>query len=277
MEAQALHLMKVEGKEKKTGYIAIASGKGGVGKTLITVNVGKIISKTGKKVLIVDGDFGLSNVYIMLGITPEKNLYHFLTGEAHLEEIVVPVDENLAFISGGSGVRELVNLPPVLLKNLIIRLQEYAESNYDWVIFDTPPGIHSDTTALVSSADIPIVVTTPEPTAVADAYGLIKVLNQEEKVSEFYVLVNKVSSQEESYSVYESIKVACERFTTAKAKYLGGIRYNPKILQNLINQEPFNEEFTKDLTKALVGLPLDIKPEPTSFWDRLLSKLRRRT
>lgn len=275
MEAQALHLMRVEGKERKTGYIAVASGKGGVGKTLITINMGRIIGRNGKRVLIVDGDLGLSNVHIMLGITPAKNLYHFFMGEASLEEVVVPVEENLDFISSGSGVRELVNLPPAQLRNLIYKLQEYAEKNYEWVIFDTPPGIHSDTTALVSSSHIPVIITTPEPTAIADAYGLIKVLNQEEKVKEFYVLVNKVSSDEESLRVYESIRVVCEKFTSAETKYLGGIRYNPKMIRNIVNQNPFNEDLTKELTKALLKLPLDIKPYAPSFWERLLSKLRR--
>ena len=275
MEAQALHLMRVEGKERKTGYIAVASGKGGVGKTLITINMGRIIGRNGKRVLIVDGDLGLSNVHIMLGITPAKNLYHFFMGEVSLEEIVVPVEENLDFISSGSGVREIANLPPAQLRNLIYKLQEYAEKNYELVIFDTPPGIHSDTTALVSSSHIPVIITTPEPTAIADAYGLIKVLNQEEKVKEFYVLVNKVSSDEESLRVYESIRVVCERFTSAETKYLGGIRYNPKMIRNIVNQNPFNEDLTKELTKALLKLPLDIKPYTPSFWERLLSKLRR--
>lgn len=275
MEAQALHLMRVEGKERKTGYIAVASGKGGVGKTLITINMGRIIGRNGKRVLIVDGDLGLSNVHIMLGITPAKNLYHFFMGEVSLEEIVVPVEENLDFISSGSGVREIANLPPAQLRNLIYKLQEYAEKNYELVIFDTPPGIHSDTTALVSSSHIPVIITTPEPTAIADAYGLIKVLNQEEKVKEFYVLVNKVSSDEESLRVYESIRVVCEKFTSAETKYLGGIRYNPKMIRNIVNQNPFNEDLTKELTKALLKLPLDIKPYTPSFWERLLSKLRR--
>lgn len=225
--------------------------------------------------LIVDGDLGLSNVHIMLGITPAKNLYHFFMGEAPIEEVVVPIEENLAFISSGSGVRELVNLPPAQLKSLIYRLQEYAEKNYQWVIFDTPPGIHFDTTALVSSSHIPLIITTPEPTSIADAYGLIKVLNQEEKLKEFYLLVNKVQSDEEGIKVFESIKVVCEKFTSAEVRYLGSIRFNPKMIRNIINQNPFDESLTRDLTNALSKLSLDIRPQPMSFWQRLLSKLRR--
>ncbi|MCS7196743.1 MAG: MinD/ParA family protein, partial [Aquificaceae bacterium] len=243
METQALHLLKVEGKERRTGYLSIASGKGGVGKTLITVNMGRIIGKNGNKVLIVDGDLGLSNIHLMLGITPSKNLYHYFMGEVSLEEVVVPIEENLSFISSGSGVRELVSLPPTQLKNLIYRLQEYAERNYHWVLFDTPPGIHSDTLALVSSSHIPVIVTTPEPTAIADAYGLIKVLNQEETLKEFYLIVNKVQSSEEGKRIFESIRVVCEKFTSAEVQYLGSIRYNPKIIRQIVNQNPFEEGF----------------------------------
>ncbi|MCX8075760.1 MAG: MinD/ParA family protein [Aquificaceae bacterium] len=275
MEEQALHLLRTQSKDRKTGYMSVASGKGGVGKTIITINIGKIVSKNGNKVLIVDGDLGLSNVHIMLGITPSKNLYHYFMGEVSLEEVIVPIDENLSFISSGSGVRELVNLPLSQLRNLIYRLQEYAEANYHWVIFDTPPGIHSDTLALVSSSQIPVIVTTPEPTAIADAYGLIKVLNQDEKIKEFYVLVNKVQNTEEGLKVFESIKVVCEKFTNAEVKYLGSIKYNPKIIRYIVNQHPFEESFSRDLTQALLKLPLNIRYHGPSFWEKLLSKLRR--
>ncbi len=275
MEAQALHLATLEGKERKVHYMAIASGKGGVGKTLISINTGKIIHTTGKRVLIIDGDLGLSNVHIMLGITPPKNLYHFFMGEASIEEIVVPIEEGLAFISSGSGVRELVSMPIAQLKNLILKLQEYAERNYDLVIFDTPPGIHSDTIAIVASSEIPMVITTPEPTAIADAYGLIKVLNQQEKVKEFYLIVNKVSTQEEGKKVYESIRTVCERFTSAEVKYLGSLRYNPKLIRNIIDQNPFDEGFTQELTLALSRLNLGVVSKPSGFWNKLISKLRR--
>lgn len=275
MEAQALHLATLEGKERKVAYVAIASGKGGVGKTLITINAGRIIYKTGKRVLILDGDLGLSNVHIMLGITPPKNLYHFFMGEASIEEVVVPIEEGFAFISSGSGVRELVNMPPAQLRNLIFRLQEYAEKNYDFVIFDTPPGIHSDTIAIVASSEIPLVITTPEPTAIADAYGLIKVLNQQEKVKEFYLITNKVSSEEEGRKVYESIKTVCERFTSAEVRYLGCIRYNPKLIRNIVSQNPYDDTLVRELTLALSRLNIGVGAKPMSFWERLLSKLRR--
>ena len=100
-------------------------------------------------------------------------------------------------------------------------------------------------------------------------------LNQEEKLKEFYLLVNKVQSDEEGIKVFESIKVVCEKFTSAEVRYLGSIRFNPKMIRNIINQNPFDESLTRDLTNALSKLSLDIRPQPMSFWQRLLSKLRR--
>ncbi len=275
MELQTTQLKVLEGKEKPTGYISIASGKGGVGKTIITINMGRILYSHGKRVLLIDGDLGLSNIHLMLGITPPKNLYHFFTGSVSLEEVVVPIEDGFDFISSGSGIRELVNMPFGRLKTLIQRLQEFAEGRYDWVLFDTPPGIHSDTIAIVSSSQIPILITTPEPTAIADAYGLIKVINSEEGMKEFFLIVNKVSSEEEGKKVYESIRTVCQKFTTAEPRYAGSLRYHPKLIKNIIGQNPFNDELIRELTNALNRLSLVQGKVKAGFWERLLAKLKR--
>ncbi|SHK52737.1 MinD/ParA family protein [Thermocrinis minervae] len=274
---EQMALLERQKEGKQTLYLSISSGKGGVGKTLLTVHTGKIIADKGKKVLIIDGDLGLSNVHLMLGIASPKNLYDFLKGECSMDEIVVPLNENLSFISSGSGIKDMVNLPEAQLKALLWRLKEFAERSYDYVIFDTPPGIHSDTIALVSSSHIPIIITTPEPTAVADAYGLIKVLNKEENVKEFCIIVNKVSSREEGNKVYETISTLCEKFTTASVKYLGSISYNPKLIRRIVRQDPFDDTLIRELSLALSKLPLDVEPLRLNFWERLFNRLRLRS
>jgi ATPases involved in chromosome partitioning len=110
MEGQLSHLKRAIERGSNTRYIAISSGKGGVGKTLISINLAMIIGNTGKRVLIIDGDFGLSNVHIMLGLTPEKNLSDFINGKASIDEIVFKINNNVSFISSGNGIQELVNL-----------------------------------------------------------------------------------------------------------------------------------------------------------------------
>ncbi len=276
VDQQIIHLKEASKEGREPKYIALTSGKGGVGKTLFSINISDLLARQGKKVLIIDGDFGLSNIHLMLGIAPDKNLVNVIKGEMTLEEIVIKIKENVAFISSGSGVRELANMPEKQILNLISRIKEIAESDYDIVVFDTPPGIHEDTIAIVSSVDLPIVITTPEPTAVADAYALIKIANKQNGVKDFYVLVNKVSSREEGRKVYESLNILCHKFTEAKIHFMGSIRYNKNIIRNIVNQKPFNEDMIKELEIALGNLPIKYEVRSEGFWNKLISLLLRR-
>ncbi len=276
LNQQAIHLKHREGASESTRYIAIASGKGGVGKTVLSLSVGKCLADSGKKTLIIDADFGLSNVHLMLGITPSKNLVHFFLGEATFEDIVVRVNENLSFVSSGNGIYELVKLPKDQILSLVKRLQELAEDNYSYVIFDTPPGIHDDTLTVVSSVDFPLVVTTPEPTAVADAYALIKIINKENQLEKFYLVVNKVENNHEAIKVYESIKLLTEKYTTATLTFVGSIRYRKNLIRKIIEQDPFEKGFIEDVYNILASMDTEVKPRKLSFWDSLLSRLLRR-
>ncbi len=275
LNQQVTHLKHREGADTGTKYIAIASGKGGVGKTILSLSVGKCLSDTGKNVLIIDADLGLSNVHLMLGITPQKNLAHFFFGDASFEETIVKVREGLSFISSGNGIYELAKLPKDQVVNLIRRLQELAEDNYDYVIFDTPPGIHDDTIAVVSSADFPVIITTPEPTAVADAYALIKIVSKE-GVENFFLVVNKVESEKEGNKVYESIRLLTERYTKAKLNHVGNIRYRKTLIRRIIEQEPFENGFVDDVYNILSKMDIEVAPRKRSFWESVMSRLFRR-
>ncbi len=276
VDQQITHLKEASKEGREPKYLALTSGKGGVGKTLFSINISDLLAKQGKRVLIIDGDFGLSNIHLMLGIAPDKNLVNVIKGEMTLEEIVIKIKENVAFISSGSGVRELANMPERQILSLISRIKEIAESDYDIVVFDTPPGIHDDTIAIVSAVDLPIVITTPEPTAVADAYALIKIANKQNGVKDFYVLVNKVSSREEGRKVYESLNILCHKFTEAKIHFMGSIRYNKNIIRNIVNQKPFNEDMVKELELTLGNLPIKYEVRQEGFWNKLISLLLRR-
>ncbi len=273
LNQQATHLRHREGAQTGTKYIAIASGKGGVGKTILSLSIGRCLSDSGKKVLIVDADFGLSNVHLMLGITPQKNLAHFFYGDASFEEVIVRIGDNFSFISSGNGIYELAKLPKEQVMNLVRRLQELAEDNYDYVVFDTPPGIHDDTIAVVSAADFPVVITTPEPTAVADAYALIKIINRENETEDFYLVVNKVESDKEGNKVYESIRLLAERYTTAKLRHVGNIKYRKNLIRKIIEQNPFEKGFMEDVYNILSKMSPDVSPRRRSFWDSVVARL----
>jgi len=275
MEGQLSHLKRAIERGSNTRYIAVASGKGGVGKTLISINLAMIIGNTGKRVLIIDGDFGLSNVHIMLGLTPEKNLSDFINGKASIDEIVFKINNNVSFISSGNGIQELVNLSSKDITEILDRIHEYAENNFDIIIFDTPPGIHNETLIITSSSDIPIVISTPEPTAVADAYALVKVLNTSMMLKDFYVLINKCSSKEEGLKIFNSINTVSQRFLDINLKYLGYITYNKNIIRKIVDQKPFDKTLTDELTQSLKNIPLNINVQSKqSFWSKLIERLK---
>lgn len=273
LNQQATHLKRKEGAPGSTKYIAVASGKGGVGKTILSLSFGKGLAENGKRVLIIDADFGLSNVHLMLGLTPKKNLAHFFFGDATFDEITVKIGEGFAFISSGNGIYELAKLPKEQILNLIRRLQELAEEHYDYVIFDTPPGIHDDTLAVVSSSDFPVIITTPEPTAVADAYALIKIINRESDVEDFFLVVNKVESEKEGKKVYESIRLLTEKYTKAKLSHVGSIKYRKVLIRRIIEQSPFDKGFMDDVYNILSKMNLDVAPKRRSFWEGIVSRL----
>ncbi len=275
MEGQLSHLKRAIDKGSNARYIAIASGKGGVGKTLLSINLAMIIGNTGKKVLIIDGDFGLSNVHIMLGLTPDKNLSDFVKGSASIDEIVFKIGSNISFISSGNGVQDLVNLGSKEVFGILDRIHEYAESNYDIIIFDTPPGIHNETLIIASSSDIPIIISTPEPTAVADAYALIKVLNSSMMLKEFFIFINKANSKEEGLKIFNSIDTVSKKFLDINLRYIGYATYNKNIIRKIVDQKPFDKALTEELTSALKNIPLNVEiPTKKSFWSKLAERLK---
>ena len=253
-------------------YIGIGSGKGGVGKTIISINTGEILSEQGYRVLIFDGDLGLSNIHLMYGIAPLKDLSDLIKGLTTIEDLPVKIKEGLYFISGGSGFHELADLPKQKLISIMHTLHEYAEENYDYVIVDTPPGIHNTTTTLLSAVDIPIIVTTPEPTAIADAYALIKVLNKEEEVNNFYLLINKADNEGEALAVYESVNLLTAKYTKASLNYLGSLKFRKNLIRNVINQNPVDKAFKGELKRVIENIE-PLKRETESFCSKILKKI----
>ena len=270
---QQLSLLKHKvGKGAKTKYISISSGKGGVGKTLIAINLGEILSENGKKVLIFDGDLGLSNIHLMYGISPTKDLVDLIKGYATIEELPVKVNKNLYFISGGSGFQQLADIPKTQLSSIIMKLHEFAEENFNYVIIDTPPGIHKTTIMLASSVDIPLIITTPEPTAIMDAYALIKVINKEEGIDDFYVIVNKVDNSAEAKAVVESLELLAMKYTTARINYIGYLHYRKNLIRRIIDQNPIDKAFKDELRESVSNLDFEVQ-EREGFWSKILKKL----
>ncbi len=230
---------------QKTLSISILSGKGGVGKTNIALNLAYSLYSMKCETLLVDCDLGLANLDILLGIAPEKNLEYLLRPNTTVEEILIPLEEKgLDFLPAASGVPELVewdnDLQTVIFKKLNTLL-----SKYHFLIMDLGAGINSTVLNLAAITRFRCVIITPEPTSLTDGYALIKVLNTQHNIKDFFIIVNLAPTEKEGRRSFERLRLACENFLGIKIKLLGIIQEDPNLPQAVINQTPLFK-FKKD-------------------------------
>lgn len=259
--------------------IAVTSGKGGVGKTNLAVNLSLNLANLGKRVLLIDTDLGLANIDLILGITPEYHLGHFFTGERRLSEIVMEGPLGLKVIAGGSGFQELADISDWQLEKCINEISG-LEKELDLIIFDTGAGISTKVIRFIIATEEIIVVTTPEPTAIADAYGVIKVLSRENPNSKVYIVANMVAKEEEGHQVLNRLMMVAERFLDFPVEPLGMIFYDPAVLQAVKEQQPFSilnpqakaSLNVLQLAQKILSLPETPSRGLRSFWQRLLKR-----
>ncbi|NLW56916.1 MAG: MinD/ParA family protein [Firmicutes bacterium] len=223
---------------RKARTIAITSGKGGVGKTNLSVNLAIHLSKLGQKVTLIDTDLGLANIDLIMGLTPKYHLGHFLSGDQSLSDIVLDGPAGVKVIAGGSGFQELADLSPWQVDHCITNLAVLEEEN-DFIILDTGAGISNKVVKFLVAAEEIVVVTVPEPTAIADAYGVIKVISRENSSAKVYVAVNMVENQEEGEQVYERLMLVAEKFLNFPLEPLGFIVKDPTVAKAVKQQQPF--------------------------------------
>lgn len=223
--------------------ITVTSGKGGVGKTSISTNLALQLGRKGKRVIILDADFGLANIEIMLGIRPQYSLADLLLRGKNIDEIITRGPENIGFISGGSGIQELVNLTKEQIDYLAQKLSE-LDRLADIIIIDTGAGISDSVLEfLILSSEIVLVVT-PEPTSITDAYALLKTLNRradfaaEETVIK--MVANRVKSGEEGKELFHKLSIVVEKFLNVPLTYLGAVQQDDNVSRAVIQQKPFS-------------------------------------
>lgn len=228
-------------KAKKTRFIAITSGKGGVGKSTISSNMAFVMAKYGLKVGIFDADIGLANLDVMFNVKIKKNILHVLKGEATVEEILVPIGENLVLIPGESGEEIFKYASGGLFERFMD--QAGVLDDLDVMIIDTGAGIGEHIQLFLRACDDVIVVTVPDPAAITDAYATIKVTSRLR--NEINVIMNQVRSSKEAESLFEKIhKVAAANIGGAlQLNYLGQISNDPKISASVKKRALFSQEF----------------------------------
>jgi len=216
--------------------IAITSGKGGVGKTNIAANLGIAIAAQNKQVAIIDADLGLANIDVILKLKPRFNIEHVIAGRKTLKEIFIKGPAGVKIIPAGSGRLSLANLPDLDRDRLI---KEFAEctSNFDIMFIDTAAGISSNVMDFVLTAQEVMVITTPEPTAITDAYAMIKVISQQKKAN-IGIIVNMVDDQRQAKDVAERIIMAARRHINASAHFVGHILTDSAVPDAIFAQQP---------------------------------------
>lgn len=240
MSNQASTLYKLNesviGSVSKLKKIAITSGKGGVGKTNVVVNLGVAMAQSGLNVAILDADYGLGNIDILLGIEPQLDISDLLKDTASLEEILVKQDE-LLIIPASSGVQSLAQLSEyqeILLYKELKKLEEMAEL----LIIDTAAGISDNVISLLLAADEIYLVISPENTSIVDAYAVVKVVSELDAFKTISVIANMVADDEEANEVFLKISRAVKKFLNKELNFLGSIRKDNSILDAMKYQRP---------------------------------------
>ncbi|OQY10766.1 MAG: hypothetical protein B6I28_00200 [Fusobacteriia bacterium 4572_132] len=225
-------------KKNKAEIIAITSGKGGVGKTSLAVNMAAILQKKSKKVLIIDADLGLSNVEIMLGVTPSYTMKDLIKNNKSIEEIIIKGPYKIDFISGGNGFLEITELSNIEREEIFIKLKKLDEL-YDIIIIDTGAGISKNVISFLEIADQILVVATSEPTSLTDAYSIIKVINEKNNKIEIGVIINRAINIAEYKKAADIIINTSFKFLNKKISKLGFIYEDKVVRETIYKKAPF--------------------------------------
>ncbi|MFK7839359.1 MAG: MinD/ParA family protein [Bdellovibrionales bacterium] len=221
-----------------SNIIAVASGKGGVGKTWFSITLAHALTRMGKKVLLFDGDLGLANVDVQLGLMPKRDLNDVIRGRLSLDKVIQTYEEgDFDIIAGRSGQASLASLPSQRLTLLRDQLLDVA-NDYDVVICDLGAGVDKTVRMLSATASQTILITTDEPTSLTDAYAYIKIGNAAGMSKNINIVVNMASSEMEGEKTYKTLLKACSNFLRLKPPLLGMVRVDPKVKESIRNQVP---------------------------------------
>ena len=239
---QLRNIIKMKEKPKHAArVITVTSGKGGVGKTSLSVNLALELKKIGKRVVILDADFGLANIEVMLGIRPKYNLADVIFQNKKIKEIITEGPNGIGFISAGSGINELANLTREQIFYLTQILSELDQIT-DVIIIDTGAGIADSVLEFVAASSEVLLVATPEPTSITDAYALLKTLNQRAEFvknnTTIKIVANRVKNNKEGEDVYQKIKAVVDKFLNLNVGYLGAVPDDTSVSKAIIQQKP---------------------------------------
>lgn len=224
-------------RTKPVMVIAVTAGKGGVGKSNVSVNLAIALAQKEKTVLLLDGDLGLANIDIMLGLHSKYNLSHVIEGACHLNDIIMRGPENIRVIPAASGIESMTRLSASEHAGIIDAFNELMD-DLDYMIIDTAAGISDTVLSFTRSSQEVIVVVCDEPTSLTDAYALMKVLSKRYSLTRFHILANMVRQQKDGYNLYNRLYDVCEQFLDVHLHYLGAIPFDEQVHEAIKRQKP---------------------------------------
>lgn len=264
----------------RTRIIAVSSGKGGVGKTNISTALAIAYAKIGKKVILLDADLGLANVNVVMGIIPKYNLYHLMERQRSIKDIILDTEYGVKIVAGASGFSKIANLGDEEREYFIEEMSQLSSA--DIVIVDTGAGVSDNVISFISAADDAVIVTTPEPTAITDAYSIIKIIAGEVDNSRLSIklLVNRVQSVKQGKDVAGKIIGIAGQFLNLKVDYLGYVMEDPAVLNAVLRQRPFFDlspsckasECIRHIVGRLENIEYKEGSGVTSFLKRMFAK-----
>jgi flagellar biosynthesis protein FlhG len=264
---------------KKPKILAVTSGKGGVGKTNVVANLAASLSEIGRKVVVLDADFGLANLDVLLGRTPRYHLGHVLFGNKTLNDIMVQGPKGIRIIPASSGLQRMSELTGAQ-RNRLIESFASLDTDTDYFLIDTAAGISRNVIHFLLSAHEVIVVSAPEPTAIVDAYAVIKIILTEDRNKKIRVLINSVEQAEEAREVFCQINSVVKRFLNRELDFLGYIERDSHVLQSVRSQILVTHRFPnspaslcfRELARRIVQQEGTEASSDGLVWEKLLNE-----
>lgn len=263
-----------------TKVLAITSGKGGVGKTAVVSNIAINLAKRDKRVLILDADLGLANIDVVFGLTPAYNMNHFFSGEQELAHILVDGPFGIKILPAGSGIQNFTRLNAQQKMRLLDGL-DAMHNQFDYVLIDTEAGISENVTYFTTAAQDIIVVTTTEPTAITDAYALMKLLSSQYHEHHFNLIVNQIQTEDDALDVFRKLTMVSNRYLDISIDFLGSVPEDKLMVEAIKKQKVMSELHPTSKVAAAFGQLADricaeqhqSKPKGNLqfFWKKLLN------
>ncbi len=251
--------------------IAITSGKGGVGKTTISVNLSIAFKKLSSDVLLLDTDLGMANSHVLLGVNPEFNLSNVLNGEKKMNEVVVNAINDVKLISGGTATSDLLNLSNNKRFNVLSEIDNYLE-NYNNIklIVDVAAGAEDNAVVFANACGRIVVVVVGEPTSFMDSYALIKTINQKSSFKNFCLIINQVEESKIANELFKKFQDITSKFLDVNLHYVGYIEESKKIKKSIIDRKPITVSDPKsDISQKFVKIAMEIMKTPKNEWGGL--------